>query len=176
MSLSVAILGHSQVPIEFKSYKDIEVTLFRKPGALLKDINNYPLNKIWQHNFDIIIIFLGGNDAVNNTTQYITDTLIKLVERCQSITKQVLVTKLEKRYYPTGSKYTHKDFNYLKICKAVNRNLSKRAKQLGFRTLDFTSPLFTHSRDGVHFTRETQDRIIQHFKVAIQKTRDSWNQ
>ena len=93
MNIRVAVLGHSQVPLNFKFYKDIDVTIFQKPGALLKDIDTYPLKEIWQHEFDIIIVYLGGNDAVSNTTQYITSKLIEIVERCQRIARQVLIVK-----------------------------------------------------------------------------------
>ena len=42
MSLVVAIVGHSQVPLEIKN-SNAEVVIFRRPGARLEHLNESPL-------------------------------------------------------------------------------------------------------------------------------------
>ena len=42
MVFSVALVGHSQLPLNVESHDDIEYTVFRKPGAKISDLDLPP--------------------------------------------------------------------------------------------------------------------------------------
>ena len=58
----VAIVGHSQIPY-INSYDDVEISTFKLKGALCSDFFDYPLNECLQQEYDVVIIFLGGNET-----------------------------------------------------------------------------------------------------------------
>ena len=63
MVYRVAIVGHSQVPKSIQAIENVEVRIYRKPGARLANFENYEeFQELfnWQH--DLNIIFMGGSD------------------------------------------------------------------------------------------------------------------
>ena len=80
MVYRVAIIGHSQVPRNFiQAIDDVEVRIYRKPGARLAKFDVYeecqePFN--WHHEFNHII-FMGGIDKPSRSVEGKTKALAK---------------------------------------------------------------------------------------------------
>ena len=58
----VVIIGHSLVPRNFNSPPGTSCHIFRKPGGCFSDENCSEFQGLWEDNFDLVIVYLGGND------------------------------------------------------------------------------------------------------------------
>ena len=167
----VAIVGHSQIPY-INSYDDVEISTFKLKGALCSDFFDYPLNECLQQEYDVVIIFLGGNDIGTSQPAEIVDALLNIVRELSNV-NQVYLTQIEHRTYPLGHKYYVEENTYRKKAKAVNRKLVKKAPSEGYRTLNISSQDYNdNSWDGIHFHTVARNELIKKFKRAIENAGD----
>ena len=61
----VAILGHSLTPRELEVIPEVEIKIYRKPGARWSDLEAPEFREFWQRDFDLAILVLGGNDLAH---------------------------------------------------------------------------------------------------------------
>ena len=64
----VALVGHSQIPIELPEIPGSELKIFRQPGAKLDDLFKHPLRDLFEYRPDLCILYLGGNDLSTPTS------------------------------------------------------------------------------------------------------------
>ena len=82
------MIGHSQMKAIY-DYEDVTFKLFKKPGALLKDLEKSPeFTPIEKEKFDVAILWMGGNDITtelspkqifDNIFRYVTTLLKKKI-------------------------------------------------------------------------------------------------
>ena len=62
MTKHVAIIGHSQVPLNIYTFQQpVEYHYFRLPGATITSINNHEkFTEFWENTYDLTIIVIGA--------------------------------------------------------------------------------------------------------------------
>lgn len=121
-TIKVAVIGDSQAPLNFTSYRDVEVHIFRKSGAQLHHMSVPPLNQTLTWHHDISILFLRGNNISINTPKEITQNIIETVHMLQQVSRQVFVVGIECREYLACSPYAQCNKEYRAKARAVNVN------------------------------------------------------
>ena len=58
----VALVGHSLLPSTIPTVPDVEIRIFRKPGGTWLDDQCREFAPLWNLQFDLVILVLGGND------------------------------------------------------------------------------------------------------------------
>ena len=167
--MKIAIVGHSQVPINLVSPGDT-VTNFRKPGAKLAKWRDTPeLTEIFDHNFDLTFIWLGSNDiTVSCKPAEIISELNKFAQEVQTrCNTKVVIIEVETRCYTTSRHYVDPTV-YLHIRRAINRKLHLRKKHT---LLSFGALKFRLASDGVHFTADSRQLIHDKFLKTINEFR-----
>ena len=165
----VAIVGHSQVPY-IDSYDNVEINLFRRGGARIHHAYEPPLSDSLDEHFDVVILFLGGNDIGTKTPNQIVNELVELAGKYDSAS-QVLVTQIEHRVYPPGHRYYISEQDYRKQANRINKSLVKKAGQTeAFRTINISSPWYNdNSPDGIHFHYISADSLVARYCDAIKR-------
>ena len=180
MSYRVAILGHSQVPLNFPSIAGVETRIYRKSGAKLQRFGDYPeFTEVFSWPHDHNIIFLGGNDIGAGTNAWTAeDIATKLISICWQLHHQgqtVSLVQIEPRQYL--SEFYH-DF-YRRESDKVNRRLKRyiKRRQGLYRLISYNAAPFRegHSIDGVHFSAVSVQCIISKMKHAIMYFREEYN-
>ena len=167
--MRIGIVGHSQVPHNIDISGDT-VTIFRKPGAKLLNWRNIPeITEIFEHNFDIVFIWLGSNDITETcvTAQILQELnhFAQLVEtRCN--TKVVLV-EIENRNYASSRHYVNPE-RYLHIKRHINKKLRLQKR---YTLANFGAFKFELASDGVHFTTHSQQLIKEKFVAYVERFR-----
>ena len=171
----VAIVGHSQVP-DIESYANVEVSVFRRGGASIHHAYEPPLSDSLDEHFDIVILFLGGNDIGTKTPHQIVEELLELVDSYDSA-KQVVVTQIEHRVYPAGHRYYIAEDDYRRQANRVNKSLVQKAKQTkAFRTINISGTWYNdNSPDGIHFHYITVQHLIARYRDAIEHACERYN-
>ena len=180
MSYKVAILGHSQVPPIFPDIPGTDIRVFRKPGAHLRLVHEYPdFSSVfsWEHHHNII--FLGGNDIDiyprAPTAEDLATQLIDLCRHFHALGQTNHLCEIEPRQYshpPLQSAYN-------KIQHNVNRRLVRYARNNGhlYMPMHFNTRLYSegHGRDGVHFTYTIKEHITDKMVHAIMYARERYD-
>lgn len=168
----VALVGHSQIPVGFQSSEpNVEVRLFRAPGALVDGFNNNRrLTSVLQWPHDLTILWLGSNDIRDSTDPSELAGRILTIARtiedhCQS---RVIVSEVEKRVYPPNHPHFFSNERYLRVRRSVNRNLL-RTRQ--FLIINFNSVRFVLAHDGIHFRAHSQNNIRDKLNYLIRTYR-----
>ena len=169
--INVAVVGHSQTPT-IDSYDDVNIDTFMRGGAIISHAYMHPLNECFNRQYDIVIIFLGGNDIGHRPVQTIGDELIELANAFEGV-RHVYVTQIEQRTYPVGHRHFVPYDDYRKQKNAINRRLVNYAKNnKSFRTINCSSPNYTdNSYDGIHFNVVGKESIVHKYINAIEKAR-----
>ena len=172
MVYKVAIVGHSQVPMQFPNIPGVEVRIFRRPGAKLEaayDYTEFRNAANWNHNHTIL--FIGGNDIgigpLRQSVDQISTNLIQLCWHFHSSGSTVSLVLIEPRTFPVRA--VHK--NYKSQADRINRKLKRYARhsQAPYHTINLNATPFRegHTGDGTHFNAATSQHIIAKMQNAI---------
>ena len=165
--LKVAIVGHSQCPVDL-AVPGCQVRVFREPGgradAFRSDPRLYEVLE-WQH--DLCLLWIGSNDIAEDTevnvlTQHIREIKEVIEESCDSIVRVVAV---EPRQYVGECPISAT--RYGSVMRAVNRKL---AKSLPHKLIQFNKQWYIDNlaHDGVHFNVAGKQAIVDTFCEVIQ--------
>ena len=167
--MRIGIVGHSQVPLSIDSPSDT-VSIFRKPGAKILNWRNIPeLTAVFEHNFDLVFIWLGSNDISETcvTAQIFQEInhFASLVEtRCNT---KVILVEIENRHYTSSRFYVNPE-RYQRIKRHINQKLRL---QRVYTLANFGAFKFTLGSDGVHFTTHAKQLVREKFVAYIEKFR-----
>ena len=155
MVYRVAIIGHSQVPKSIQAIEDVEIRIYRKPGARLAKFDEYEeFQELFNWHHDLNIVFIGGNDIPSMPAKDIAEELIALARRFAALGQDVALVLIEPRKY-TGFSQEYADQYNLELIR-VNRKLKRltQRQRACYSLINYTaSPYHTgHTLDGVHFT------------------------
>ena len=174
MSLVVAIVGHSQVPLEIEN-PNAEVVIFRRPGACLEHLSESPLVDVFELQPDLVFLYLGGNDIANHQSDCrpIIEGLKSALLKLKGIAKEVRFVQVERRHYTPGNRFNVDNDAYEWCRKRINANLRYFCKRENIRTLNTTKHLFEDNlaADGVHFDPEARAELIKLFNSGIEYCR-----
>ena len=156
MTYRVAIFGHSQLPTSFPGIPGTDIRLYRKPGAKLSRVYDYPdFAEVftWSHHHNVV--FLGGNYiGVGPDAPTPEDISTQLIELCQHLYDKgqtVSLCQIEPRRYLSDMYAAF----YSRNQESVNRTLKRyiRSRRDIYRLVQFNSKDFSgnHTIDGVHF-------------------------
>ena len=165
----VAIVGHSQVPKDFK-YEGTEVRTYRAPGGkAVKFENDERLNKVLEWKHDLTFLWIGSNDIDPDTAPWpLAKKILEIAQvikvNCES---EVIIVEIENRENTSRSRITNEQ--YKKVKRGVNRHL---LKDKVFLSINFGATFFTLARDGVHFETEAKDLVRQKFVRNIRKYKE----
>ena len=177
MTYRVAIFGHSQLPRNFPNIPGIETRVYRKPGAKLARVYDYPeFSEVftWEHHHNII--FLGGNDIGLGPDapkpSVIVAQLIALCERLRDAGQTVSLCQIEPRRYLSDA-YAE---IYTQSQERINRRLKRyiRSRRDIYRLIHFNSRSFSdnHTIDGVHFNSLASEHIKDKMVHALMYFRE----
>ena len=175
--MRVTVVGHSQLPKEFRSYLNTEIHLCRQGGALLDDLleDQGRLRDAVAEPCDVIFVFLGGNDLFHIDHQLVKTKLIEVANLCAAVATHVYITLLEPRDY---TKHPRPDWKaraveYNKKRVNVNNFIKRYVRRTHqFRTPNFGFERFAEDQDkGVHFNRWARISIWTRFRTLIEKSR-----
>ena len=173
----VAVVGHSQVPLHISSPRGINIRVFRRPGALLRHIDESPLKEVFDYEPDLAILFLGGNDITvgkedaRNTIAKIRDLLLRLKTVCE----RVVFVLIERRNYAERNPYGMTTEIYETHRRFINQNLRRFLRANNIRTINLAAPWFAAHRrpDGIHLSHEAKEEFKRKVLICVEKTRIS---
>ena len=165
----VAIIGHSLVPRSFNSPPGTPCHIFRKPGGCFSDENCSEFQGLWEDNFDLVIMYLGGNDLAYLGEIEVYNRARDFITRVSEHARIVSVCNIEHRFYPEGSNRAHLNNKYKRKRNVFNRKLKRYLYCQGHSMLDVGRPVFYHNRtsDGVHFSNISRAALERYFKRII---------
>lgn len=174
MNYRVVIGGHSQLPV-IPNLNHTEISICKLSGGKLSDFWSHPnFQCMRDKNYDLAILFLGGND-VNDSCKpsNIVSDIIHITEYLQQRNTNVVVTLLEPRQYSSNNRFGISPNTYEKVSKSVNKGLNKILKKRNVRTINLGARPFNegHSRDGVHFNSTAKYYIAAKIKNCIEHHR-----
>ena len=77
----VALLGHSQMPSSLHCpIPQVNIDVYRRGGAKIDNVYVPPLNGVFNRPYDLIIVFLGGNDLSNHPPSEVKHKLLELLQ------------------------------------------------------------------------------------------------
>lgn len=168
----VAVVGHSQTPrrIDIRN-PNVSVKIFRRSGARLEHINELPLQEVFDSQYDLLVLFLGGNDiaAYPEEIERIIHDLKGLLLKCKAIAHEVVYVLIEGRHYPDNNRFGITNKTYESCRKRVNRNIRRFLGRQGIRSFNTTDYYFSNNvaRDGIHFNTAAQNQLVQKIKDLI---------
>ena len=166
----VALVGHSQIPIEMPEIPGTELRIFRQPGAKLEDIYKPPLRDVFEYRPDLCILYLGGNDlALPNTDRMeVMRKLREVLLSLKEVTKDLRWVNLEERFYPRRNRHQVIDSAYEADRKWFLNNIRRFLAKNTIGTLNVTGPWWARNQtDGIHFNRTAQRHIRTKFINCI---------
>ena len=97
----VAIVGHSQVPVDLPEIPFVELKIFRKPGAKLEHVHETPLGYVFNFRPDLCIVLMRGNDiGIPQTDRSeVMGKLRAYLLELKEITPDLRWMNMEKRFY-----------------------------------------------------------------------------
>lgn len=173
MVFRTAIVGHSQIPTSIPWTDDIEYHVFRKSGGVIRDLQEAPLNRVYETRFDLIVVFLGGNDIIAHV-QYPSSLASRLRDILLDFSRRagaVAFVAIEDRTYPPQSRFNITTEEYKAVQRRVNNNLRRFCRSKLIHVININRHIFAHNvrRDGVHFnTLATNELIRKIQRAAIQ--------
>ena len=103
----VAIVGHSQVPVDLPEIPYVELKIFREPGAKLEHVHETPLGDVFNFRPDLCIVLMGGNDIgiPQADRSEVMGKLRAYLLELKEITPDLRWMNMEKRFYPFRNRY-----------------------------------------------------------------------
>ena len=89
----VAVVGHSQIPNQISTRDtNVSIKVFRRQGARLEHIDELPFCEIFNSQYDLLVLFLGGNDiaAYPEEAERIIHDLKALLLKCKAVAQEVV--------------------------------------------------------------------------------------
>ena len=165
----VAIVGHSLVPTAISCPSGVSCQIFRKPGGCFSDEDCSEFRGLWQSHFDLVIVFLGGNDLVQFGEIDVYNKARRFIDRVSSHANLVRVCNVEHRAYPESSFRVSVNSEYKRKRNAFNRKLVRYLRRNGHVMLDVGRPVFYNNRvpDGVHFSLISKVALERYFVRVI---------
>ena len=181
-SLRISIVGHSNLPRELAQdeFDGHTVTVIQKRGGKLADLDNEhnPLYRVWDTPADVVILFLGGNDILDNlddpNRKSVCSRLCEVVKRLRAtLNCTVFVCNIEPRDY-TNSRVAHFKANarsYVRLAACNNKNLTRHARvSQEFRVINLSyKELSYRVDDGVHFTEDSSRKVVKAFRRKVRR-------
>ena len=169
--VNVLIVGHSQTP-RINSYGDVNITCIKRPSACIEDLEG--IDRLYDQ-WDIVILFIGGNDLCFNEPRTVADDIINLVGNLNCSMK-VYVTLVETRWYDEerARKYniTTEEYNdRARACSNLLTRHARRTKQ--FRTIRCPPSYNNNSPEGIHFDEVAKASLFSKYKNAIPRASDN---
>ena len=167
MVVRVAIVGHSQLPV-IADYEDIKITRYFRPGAKLDYIDDRECASLLRRSWDIVIIFLGGNDICQTNPNLVADRALAIVRRLNA--HEVFLVNAETRvYYPArAAQFEITTEEYQIRANAYNQRLKRLARSTKvFRSVHLPPGYSANSGDGIHFNTRGKLALIAKFKRTI---------
>ena len=166
MNKHVAIIGHSQVPLNIWTFhQPIEYHYFRLPGATISSINNHgKFSEFWANTYDLTIIVIGGNDIADEHYVVIKERYLDLVNRIRNKDRHVIPCTLEHRTYAypyIGRRFIIDSGTYNRISRSINQYLVRQFRRHNIEYIDLWRHAFRNvrTRDGTHFDQEAANRL-----------------
>ena len=166
MRKQVAVVGHSQVPLNIHTFhQPIEYHYFRLPGATISSIYNHEkFTEFWENTYDLTIIVIGGNDIPEEHYHVIKDSYLDLVKRINNKDRYVIPCTLEHRTYThpfVGNRFIIDTETYGRISRSINQYLVRQFRRHNIEYIDLWRHAFRNARtrDGTHFDVEAANRL-----------------
>ena len=172
MTYRVAIVGHSQVPKQLTvNDTNIKIDIFRRPGGCVTHFDESPLRDVLDEKFDLVFLFLGGNDIVNYPLDCkpVSDALKEILLKLKTITNELRFVLIERRNYAPNNRFNLDNAEYERGRKQVNSSLRHFLKGQSIRSINTAAPWFgDHLKaDGVHFDNNAQEELKTKIRNAI---------
>ena len=168
----VAVVGHSQIPkhIDIRD-PNVSVKIFRRSGARLEHINELPFHEIFDSQYDLLVLFLGGNDIATypEEIERIIHDLKGLLLKYKAVAQEVVYVLIEGRQYPDNNRFGITNKVYESCRKRVNRNIRRFLMRQGIRSFNTTDYYFSNNvaKDGIHFNPAALNQLVQKIKDLI---------
>ena len=158
----VAIVGHSQVPVDLPEIPYVELKIFRKPGAKLEHVHESPLGDVFNYRPDLCIVLMGGNDIgiPQADRAEVMGRLRAYLLELKEITPDLRWMNMEKRFYPWRNRYGVNNQQYEVDRKWFNNAMRGFLRTNQIQPLNVTGPWWAGNQiDGVHFNQEASRAI-----------------
>ena len=157
-------------PDGFWSYKTFQIETFCCPGATFDDITSFSeYKRLVKKNFDIIILFLGGNDIRNECN--IADLYTKLKTLIDDLNNTIIpkfgIFFLEPEARLGNPKFVSQK-GYYRLRNSLVRKVKSRKEIIPWTLLGKGLNLHHLEKDGVHFNKLGR----QKFREIIQEHLD----
>ena len=129
---SVAIVGHSLTPTSV-SVTEVDIQVFRKPGAKWVDLDASEFQGFWNNNFDLVIFILGDNDLTVSSSCSVIERVKQVVVRASKNCRNVRVFSAEKRSHASGNRFGVSNEVYNRQRSFYNRKLRRELCKLNVR-------------------------------------------
>ena len=166
---TVAIVGHSLLPLEFEELPNVTVDLYRKPGAKWLDIDSSVFSGVFEKPYDLVIFALGGNDLVSGEPVEVLQQAKLFINRVSSNSRFIRVYTVESRQYQPGSRFNVNNRQFATRRNTYNRMLKRWLKSVGHVHIDIGKPWMVNerTRDGVHFNLEATRNLKRSLRRVI---------
>ena len=158
------------MPRSFNTPPGTSCHIFRKTGGCFSDENCSEFQGLWEDKFDLVIVYLGGNDlAYLGEIEVYNRARDFFITRVSEHARIVRVCNIERRFYPEGSNRAHHNSKYKCKRNVFNRKIIRYFNRQGHSMLDVGRPVFYHNRssDGVHFSNISRAALERYFKRII---------
>ena len=184
--IKVALLGHSNLrsvpdPDGFWHYREFQIETFCCSGATIGNVTTYPeYKKLVTKNFDVVIVFLGGNDLRNGCNiANLYDSLKTLLEDLNNTIIPKFGTYLLEPEARLGKPEFISEKGYYRLRNSLLRKV-KNKKELRALTLVGKDLNLSHiGKDGVHFNKrgvkKFREIIEDHLSEIIKKAKKVQN-
>ena len=149
---SVAVVGHSLVPVTLDPIEGVTISIYRKPGATWLDYNCPAFRGMRENYFDLIIIILGGNDIAQVEASTAIARAKSFINRAQYQARFLRVFTAETRTFVNPRVFGVSNAIYTSRRNRYNRQLRRWMRSVGQLTVDIGRPwiIYNRSLDGVH--------------------------
>lgn len=155
------MVGHSLVPPHLLPIEGARVDIYRSPGAKAANFEtDTRLANVLGYIYDLVIVFLGGNDVHNDCVpSQITDNIKCVIEQIHAnCYAQIAFILLEHRVPKPGNRFNIDVDQYNKVSNNINNRLKRAYKRKPY--VQFLSigakPFRNNLTDGVHFNDESK--------------------
>ena len=158
----VAIVGHSQVPVDLPEIPYVELKIFRKPGANLEDIHETPLGDVFNFRPDLCIVLMGGNDIgiPQADRSEVMGKLHAYLLELKEITPDLRWMNMEKRFYPFRNRYGLNNQQHEVDRKWFNTAMRRFLRTHQIQPLNVTGPWWADNQtNSIHFNQVAKESI-----------------
>ena len=158
----VAIVGHSQVPVDLPEIPHVELKIFRKLGAKLEHVHKTPLGDVFNFRPDLCIVLMGGNDiGIPQTDRSeVMGKLRAYLLELKEITPDLRWMNMERRFYPFRNRFGVNNQQYEEDRKWFNIGMRRFLRTHQIQPLNVTGPWWAGNQtNGIHFNQAASEAI-----------------